>query len=222
MRVGTLASFLGTLGIGFPCAVDAAPELLTEAEFASQTAALPKITESFDGYPIGQAPSLFRIANGTYTGTPVIMDHAWCPFSQCLAADGPDGKFDAFPPSTAYWGTRLRLAIDGTVLSVTVNGARGSSVFVLPPLGFTPNGTFFGVHDPSGIVSVSFHQLPTICPFCWSNYSFDDVVVALDQPPAVPATSPVVLTLLALALALVAYAVGGRSLQQRGRRPSSS
>lgn len=181
---------------------NAQPVQLSEAEFTSQTAGLPSVVETFDAFADGGHPSPLTIANGSFLGEPSI-GAPWCINSKCLSIGFHGGAFQGFPVGTAFWSSRVIPASSGDTIAVSVVGNGGTQEFILPPIDWSPEGTFVGFHDPQGIQSISFRLVSGI-----ANYSLDDVTtaaVAAARANAVPGLSfpgmlLLVLTVLAAAL----------------------
>lgn len=165
----------------------AQPVSLSESEFATRTAELPKVAENFNGFAFGQQPSPLTIANGVYLGNPSIGQPPWCFSSPCLSTGIASGTFEEFPAGTAYWSARIHPVSGSQAILITVTGRSGTREFESSPTPWTIPGRFVGFHDPRGLLRVSFRQVPET-----TNYSLDDVVtaVAAEPPQPVPVLSP--------------------------------
>lgn len=196
LRALTLA-----LTLALAPAVYALPLSLTEADFANQTSGLPQVLEDFNGFATsGWTPSLI-LSNSVYVGRPSTGQPPWCVLSRCLTTNIAPGSFEAFPPETAYWSARINPVSSSQSILITVTGRSGIAEFESPPQPWTGEGRFVGFHDPRGLLSVAFRQVPET-----TNYSLDDVLVAIAQPP--PQAVPTLSSSGMLWLALMTLGVG--------------
>jgi hypothetical protein len=174
MKILNIAA-LALIGVLTSGVTQAQPVQLTESQFQQQTAGLTSIIENFDAMPLGTPASPLQLANGKFYGEPQIMNGLWCLLSPCLTVGlTVPPEFTDFPAGTSFWSGRIIYASSGDVLEATIVGGSGTQSFVLPSTGFVTGGTFTGFHDPAGLHSVSFRLIQG-----QTNYSFDDVSVAI-------------------------------------------
>jgi hypothetical protein len=202
--VAALLLFLVQFVFLIPTA-SAAPIELTAGAFASQTAGLPKIVETFEGFSIGLKPSPLSLANGTYVATsPNILNSAiFCGTADNCLIDSSDlisgRKFSLFPAGTTYWAVaEFFPVLPLDVFQVLVTGNSGSSTFT-----HITSGNFWGFTDPLGLQSVEFTNLghTEAGGLLHGNYGFDLVTTA--TPTGVPEASSA--TLLMAGIVLVGF-----------------
>ena len=210
MKIRTIAALalVSTLTLNV---AQAQPMQLTETQFQQQTNGLPSIVENFDALPLGTPASPLQLANGKFYGEPQIMDGLWCLLSPCLTVGlTVPPEFTDFPAGTAFWSGRIIYASNGDALEATVVGNGGTQTFVLPSGGFVIGGTFVGFHDPEGLQSVSYRLIQGS-----TNYSFDDVDVALQSSLQAAHGVPAQSLIAKLTMSLMLLAAGTLAIGQR-------
>jgi hypothetical protein len=176
----------------------ALPVRLTPSEFITQTAGLAKTVETFEGFAAGIQGSPLTLANGVYTASAPTILNFLCATNACLL-----DNFSIEAPRTfsdldaTFWGTELVFRDADDVFEIIVVGGSGTLTLsnVVP-------GSFFGVRDDLGLVSVSFRNAssdPLVGQRVIGNYSFDNVTTAGIPSAQVPEPASLALTGLALA-----------------------
>lgn len=185
----------------------AAPILLTQAQFAAQTAGLVTTIETFSGFPLlTPLGSPVALANGSYSSSsPVVSDLVEFCGQPCLGSGSVADlrTFFAFPAGTTFWGATVDMVFNFPINdTIHIEAVGNGGTLPLDVIG--PQNAFFGFHDPLGLVSVSFQNVTVVSPgFGISNYSFDDVVTAQPQQ-VVPEPSALALLLAACGAAGIA------------------
>lgn len=120
---------------------DAAPILLTQAEFDASIVGLTTVEEDFEAFASGVQTNPFTFANGTITvgpgGVPFVTSAAnvcGAGGDQCLSSSAlaPLRTFSAFPADTTHWAvTNFSALVSANIFRITVTGNSGSSVFDL-------------------------------------------------------------------------------------------
>lgn len=210
---------LGSLAaLAIATATKAAPiTLFTDRALFEASATSPLQIEDFESYPDADQPNPFTFSNATLTspGQPrTLADNP----ELCGAATN-NCVFDAsnitgtrtlslFPNNTTGVGFDLHAVISSNPFEITVTSADG--MLTTPLIG----DFFFGVIDPSGIVSISITNVSTDADVN-GNYSFDNITTFQGTPP-VPVPEPGSLPMLLVALLTLAFWRSGRPLGSRG------
>jgi hypothetical protein len=179
----------------------------TRDEFLAQTATTTRVTETFDGYPVGPVGSPFRFVNGTVSGDGgfSIGQDTWCYANRCLHLGLHfDVRVTGLPPGSTHWGTHvIEACAIGDVHEYTVVGRGGVLVARVAPDGspWSPDGHFVGFADAEGLVSITIRDLgQTGAGGGYCSRSLADVITAGVDPWPVPTLSGASLAALALLL----------------------
>jgi len=166
----------GVIGLACYSPAHAIPIGLLETGFDNISGGA-RFGETFLGFSTGSVASPLVTFNGTYrSDSPFITDisSSNCSSFRCLSDSFISGPrtFDTFRPGTTAWAADITLGNTLDDIEITVVGNSGIQFFDL----LTPD--FFGVTDPTGLVSVSFvnRGRTTSGGTARSSYGFDTVI----------------------------------------------
>lgn len=214
-RKGHLTRWLATSAVLLATSftVHSAPTLITQAQFAAQSASLVTKVENFESYAPNTTTVLGNsavLANSTFTGSSAVVNSLYhvggfCE-TACLTTGGTPfdlRTFSLFPADTLLWSTIVDTVFEFELASQIHVEALGNSGLLSFDIGW-PNLLFMGFSDPTGLISVSFQQM-NLPNSKNPNYSFDDVTTARLREPRsnVPEPGSMALMLLAFAAATV-------------------
>ena len=161
---------------------------------------VPATSEDFEGFASGTLGGTgpFGFGGFVYEATPgfeaSVSDGAHCgQANRCLSVDStfggifPVSRFSGFAPGTQSFGVRLLPGSLTSVFAALVEGASGTSTFLL----FLPEGGTLGFADQAGLSKVTLG----------GPGRFDDVVTGIASIP-LPPTGLALLAALGVLLAL--------------------
>jgi hypothetical protein len=212
-RAGHLTRWFATSAVLLATSftVHSAPTLITQAQFAAQSAGLVTQVENFESYAPNTTTVLGNsavLSNGTFTGNSAVVNSLYHPGGFCETACLTTGgtpfdlrTFSMFPADTLLWSAIVDTVFEFELTTLIHVEALGNSGLLSFDIGW-PNLLFMGFSDPTGLISVSFQQINVPSNDNY-NYSFDDVTTSRLREPLnnVPEPGSMALVLLALGVA---------------------